>query len=411
MKSIFWLELVAFLRSKSFLLLTVASAVIPFVFSSLVKTDGTLDGERTIKVYYSLSAVLSIVLLTVAVATASSLSKERKSKLLQLTLIRPVSFFCVVMGKMLAQCIVCMVALAVGVAAVSFLDDSDCCRHVLRPVMISPREEAVKMYEVFMADPNLPKEVRTAKKSEVLKLLERRAHDHYFPMPTNTVTKWDFKIPENFLGREVALRIRFSDYFSLRNDVCGEFVFSSNVAPVTNITQAILEMPLGKYESKSSELKFSNYGTSSLMLRPRRDIELLFSADGKWMNYLRAYIVMSSMIFAVAAFGMLLGAVLSRPVAIWTIVSLLFLSVASPAVVDQYPIELNIKSSDAIGLGLSRFVEQVTSPLNTFSPITNLSNKEYIEFDVLANAVAVNVFVLPGVFTLLSSFVLLRVKI
>jgi hypothetical protein len=108
---------------------------------------------------------------------------------------------------------------------------------------------------------------------------------------------------------------------------------------------------------------------------------------------------------------MLLGAMLSRPVAIWTIVSLLFLSVASPAVVDQYPIELNIKSSDAIGLGLSRFVEQVTSPLNTFSPITNLSNKEYIEFDVLANAVAVNVFVLPGVFTLLSSFVLLRVKI
>ena len=411
MKKIFWLEFVALLRSKSFFLLTLTSALVPLVFAAFVKTDGTPDGERMIKVYYSLSAILAVVLLTVAAATASSISHDRKSKLLQLTLIRPVPFCSVAFGKMLAHCAACMIALAFGMAVTCCLDDSDCCRHVLKPVMMSPREEALKMYDIFMADPNLPKEVRTAKKSEVLKLLERRAYDHYFPVPTNAVSKWDFRVPEKFLGKDVALRIRFSDHFSLRNDVRGEFEFASNVACITNITQAILELRLGKYEKSSGELKFSNRGSSSLMLRPRRDIELLFSADGKWMNYLRAFMVMSSMIFAVAAFGVLVGAMLSRPVAVWTVVSLLFLSVASPAVVEQYPIELNIKSSDALGLGLSRLVERVTSPLNVYAPVSDISNKECIEFEVLANAIGFNVIVLPGILTILSGLALRRVKL
>ena len=53
------------------------------------------------------------------------------------------------------------------------------CNHVYRPLLESPREEALKMYDSYMADPDTSPMVKKAKKAVVLRILEQRAKDHY----------------------------------------------------------------------------------------------------------------------------------------------------------------------------------------------------------------------------------------
>jgi hypothetical protein len=114
---------------------------------------------------------------------------------------------------------------------------------------------------------------------------------------------------------------------------------------------------------------------------------------------------------SVVSFGVFLGSCLSRPVAVWTVLSLLFLSVASPVVVEQYPIELNISRSDAIGLGLSAFVEKLTSPVNGYSPLTKLSGNECVELKDVLSALFGNAAIIPLAMSLLSALAMKRVKL
>ena len=160
------------------------------------------------------------------------------------------------------------------------------------------------MYEAYMADTNTPAAVRHAKKSVVLRLLANRAVDRYETIPTNCTARWKFRVPD--CRRGIAARMRFTNQLEIRQDVRGEFRFGGLGASVSNITQAVLTVPLRPVEGVcceagvADELTFANNGKSALMLRPRRDIKLLTPADAFWRNLLRAYVEMVSLLALVA---------------------------------------------------------------------------------------------------------------
>lgn len=420
MTKIIWLELVSLMRSWSLPLLAAAAVGWTFAARHFVRGDGTAAGDRTILIGYALGGVSALVFIALAAAAAGSVSKERAAKRLQLTLLRPVSAFAVAFGRILALTAAGSLVFALALAAVLLsVPDEPVCRHVLHPVMESPREEAERMYAEYMLDPATPDEVKRAKKSAVLAILEQKAVDRYDLLPTNAVSSWSFRLPPLAdASLPMWVRIRFSDSFSRKQEVLGAFRFRDRGAAVSNLTQSVNVFPLlpvgtpaAERKGEAEVLSFANRGEANLMLRPRRDVELLIAADSRTMNSVRCWLELTALMMAVVAFGVFLGTALSRPVAVWTVLVTLLLSVASPAVVEQYPLELEMPKDDAIALVLSRAVDTVTKPLNAFAPVTRFAENECIEWTEVGAAVGLDALMLSVLFSLLSILVLKRKKI
>ena len=419
---IFSLELKSAVRSKSLLMLTLVSVAwmiaAPFLFTG----DGTPDGARTLAIHYSLGGVAALLSVTLLASATGAIASERSSGRLQMTLVRPVRYAAVALARMSALAAVGAAVLAVAAAfEAARADLSRPCRHVLPPAMPSPREEAAMMYDVFMSDPSTPEAVRKAKKPVVLRLLAQRSFDRYDTVSTNAVIGWSFKLSDGSLpGEGLSVRLRFTNAYDVRDNVrgslrlvCGDSVWS---AAITNITQAVVDIPLKQVkcgdmsgEAKSAaELVFRNEGLSSLMLRPRRDVNLLVPADEFGWNLLRAYVELVAILTLLIAFGVFLGAGLGRPVALFTAIVALAVSEMSPSVIEQYPDELETNRLDSIGLFITRAAAEATHPISSLEPLARLSDDVCVERREVVRTVVVDMAIVPLLLALLSGFVMPR---
>ena len=409
---IFGLETKAFVRSKALMMLLVASIGWMLVFPLLAKGDGTAAGARELCIRYSLGGVFLLLVVSLLASATGSLARERAAKRLQLTLIRPVRYAVVVLAKIAAHVAVGAVVLAAACAVLAFKTDlSVPCSHVLSPVLPSPREEARAMYEEYMKDPETPEAVKRTKKEIVLRLLENRAIDHYQVVSTNTTAEWTFPcLPSD--DRSVAVRMRFSAQYDTRQDVRGRFDFGPWSAAVTNITQAVVTIPLSPSRpltlSSSHLLTFANFGSSALMLRPRKDLNVLVEADAFGWNLLRAYAALVAILALVVSFGLFLSAGLGRPVAVFVAFVTLAVSEMSPSVVEQYPDELETNLVDRIGLHITRFAAAATRPVSAASPIEALSKDECVERGAVLRLFLADAFAVPLLLSLLAAFALPR---
>lgn len=412
---IFQLELKALSRSRSLLMLAAASAAWMFVVPRLVVGDGTAEGMREVCLGYGLGGVLALVTVSMLAAATGSLARERAEKRLQLTMVRPVRYFAIVAAKIAALSSAGAAVLALACALAPFCAGSASnhrrCVHVLRPLMPSPREEAKAMYAEYMKSPDTPDAVKKARPSTVLRLLATRAWDRYDTVRTNAVAAWRFPAADvrGVRSGEVSARLKFSNTYNARQDVAGELRLGELSAAVSNLTQAVLVFPLADRGGEAGEegvLSFRNLGKDALMLRPRRDVELLIPADSFFWNLLRSWIEMAATLTLVVAFGLFLSASLGRPVALFTAIVFLLVSEMSPSVVEQYPDEFGATLSDRIGLMVARTVAEVSHPISSMNPLERLSRDECVEPREVARAVAVNAFALPLALALLAAFVL-----
>ena len=407
------LELLALVRSRTVAMLVVAAVAWMVGFPHFVKGDGTAEGVRELTIHFSLGGVFALLVVSLLASATGSVARERAERRLQLTMVRPVRYFTIAFGKMAAHVVVGAVVLAVACAALALrVDLSTPCSHVLKPVMPSPQEEAKVMYAAYMADTNTPVAVRKAKKSVVLRLLANRAVDRYDTIPTNTVSRWRFRGVDGSDG--LAVRMRFTNQLEMRQDVRGEFRLGSLGAVVSNITQAVLTVPLAGRAvgdvaaGGDAELSFSNRGKTALMLRPRRDVELLTPADAFWCNLLRAYVEMLSVLSLIVAFGVALSAGLGRPVALFVALVALVVGEMSPSVIEQYPDELETNVTDRIGLAITRFAAEVTRPVSSLSPLEKLAKDECVEPLEAVRLAFANMLLLPALLSLLSALAMPR---
>lgn len=416
---IFSLEFTAAVRSRTLLLLLVASVAwmlaAPFVFVG----DGTAEGARALVVHYSLGGVAALLAVALLASATGSIASEREARRLQLTLVRPVRYSVVAFAKMAALVSLGALVLAVATAIEACRTDlSRPCLHVLCPVMPTPREEAMAMYDAFMKDPNTPVAAKRAKKSVVLRLLAQRSLDRYDTVSGGAVARWNFKAGESTLPDEgLSVRLRFTNAYDVRQDVrgvlflrAGDSVWSGSVS---NITQAVVEIPLkreraGAATSELAELTFRNDGNSTLMLRPRRDVNLLTPADGFGWNLLRAYMELVAMLSILVSFGVFLGAGLGRPVALFTAIVALIVSEMSPSVIEQYPDELETDKIDSIGLYITRAAAEATHPVSSLVPLEKLSEDACVERREVVRTAVANMVFAPLILALLAALVIPR---
>ena len=408
---IFWLEFTGFVRSKALALLVAASVVWMLGLPFVMKGDGTADGIRELYVHFSLGGVFTLLVVALLASATGSLAREREAKRLQLTLVRPVRYAWIVLGKIFAHVAIGALVLAVACGVLAFKTNlGRPCNHVLSPVLPTPREEAKEMYESYMRDPNTPEQVKRTKKEIVLRLLENRAVDRYEAIETNATMTWRFGGLEGLEG--LAVRMRFTNQYEMRQDVRGVFTFGDYRGVVSNITQAVLMVPLtgraldGRRET--GELAFENQGTSALMLRPRKDINLLVPADSFGWNSLRAFVVLVAILAFVVSLGTFLSAGLGRPVALFVAFVTLIVSEMSPSVVQQYPDELETNLVDRIGLHITRFAAEVTRPVSSAAPLEALAKDECVELETALRLAAADFLLLPLLLSLLSAFILPR---
>lgn len=409
---IFRLELTAFVRSKALAMLTVVSVAWMLVFPYVVKGDGTADGAREIYIRYSLGGVFALLTVALLASATGSLAKERAAKRLQLTLVRPVRYFTVALGKVAALVTVGAFVLAVAAAILACRTDlSARCSHVLSPTMPSPREEAKTMYASYMKDPDTPEAAKKAKPEVVLRLLEQKAVDRYDTIPTNATVTWTF--PASSLLALPSVRMRFTNQYEMRQDVRGVFRLGGLMGVVSNVTQAVLTVPLvasgtADAGAEDTKLSFRNDGASSLMFRPRKDLNLLVPADAFGWNLVRAWVEMVAVLALIVSFGLFLSASLSRPVALFVAIVLLTVCEMSTSVLEQYPDSLETSPIDRIGLTLTRVAAEATHPISELSPLEALSRDECVEPGDVVRMAAFDGVAVPVLLALLSAVLIPR---
>lgn len=413
---LFQLEWRALVRSRALPLLTLAAVAWMLALPSVVRSDGTLEGARYLYVRYALGGVFALVLVSLAAAAAGSLSKERAAGRLALTLVRPVPAFTVAFGRWaaLVSAGAGVLALAAGILFATVHANDRPCRHVLSPELESPRAEAEKMYEVFMADPATPAQVKRAKKAAVVRLLTQKAIDHYQTVPAGATVSWPFRSRHLLSAPPASLsaRFRFSNTLDTRNTIVGAFRFGAWSGAVSNITQAVVTVPLSADGEAapvdSAVLSFSNTAGGGLMLRPRCDVNVLVEADAFGMNLLRAWCQLVSALALVVAFALFLGASLGRSVAVFVVMAVLLVTEAGPGVIDRHPDVLGATVRDRIGLTMMRGVETLTRPFTALHPLASLAADECVEAGETAGALAVDFALLPVLLCLAAAGVMPR---
>ena len=409
---VFLLELRSLVRSKTVAMLVVAAVAWMLAFPHVVRGDGTAEGLRELTIRFSLGGVFALLVVALLASATGSLARERAARRLQLTLVRPVRYVAVALGKIAAHVVAGAAVLGVACLVLVFSQDMSVpCNHVLSPLMPSPREEAVEMYGKYMADPKTPDEVRRTKKSIVLRLLENRAMDRYDTIPTNSVAGWKFGRLEGMEG--LSVRMRFTSQMNMRQMVRGVFRLGELEGVVSNVTQTVLTVPLrlrdgAAMPSGESRLVFDNRGDSALMLRPRRDINILAAADAFGWNLLRAYLEMVAILALIVSLGVLLSAGLGRPVALFVAIVALIVGEMSPSVVEQYPDELETNVVDRIGLAITRFAAGITRPVSSLSPLGALSRDDRIEPRDVVLLMLSDIVLAPLLLSLLVSFAMSR---
>ena len=411
---IFWLEFVALARSKVLATLLVLGGGWTLLFPFLVRGDGTPEGLRELAIRYSLGGVFALLVVALLGTATGALARERAARRLQLTLVRPVLLTVLVLGKVAAHVSVGAIVLAIACGLlVARLGTDGRCAHVIAPTLPTVAAEAERLYQKCLTDPDAPAEMKKAEKSRVLRLLSRRVMDNYQTIPTNATARWTFGGFEGLEGLEgLAVRLRFSNPMELRQDVVGEFRLGDLVGTISNMTQAVLEIPLaGGTEGvrrETCELTFENRGKTALMIRTRKDLALLVPADGFGWNLLRGYLVMLAVLTLLVSVGVFLSAAFGRPVAMFVAFAVLLVGEMSPEVIDRYPDGMETNRIDRLGLAMTRFVATATRPVSSLSPLETLAGGACVERTDVCRALALDMLAIPLLLALLSAFVLPR---
>ncbi|MGN0846740.1 MAG: hypothetical protein ACI4RA_05075 [Kiritimatiellia bacterium] len=401
MRESFKLAWRALVRGHVLSLLLAATALAYVLLPALVRSDGTAAGWREMFVRAVPGATYAVTAIVILSCACGFLAQERDQFRLSLTVVRPASAFSVVLGKWLALCAVAAAAYALTAGLTMLrVPEPPPCMHHIEPALPSPIVAARGSLDAYLADPKTPEFVKKAPRPAVLRLLTNKELDRYDVIRPGESLAWPF--PAKLAERtNLFVRVRFATQFDLRSPLAGTFTLGGLSAVVSNNTQSIIDVPLvqggtvAPCVTNSTELCFSNTGKEVVMVRPRRDLEVLAAADPFAANLARAAVQMFSVTALLAAFGLFLSSALSRPVSIFTALVAVAVILMAPSVVVQFPDEIETTLDNKIGLVITRTVYALTSAAGEAKPISDLATDACIEWLDLLRGVIVNVVLLP----------------
>lgn len=414
MKSAFLIAWRGLWRGKTLWTLLAAVFASHFLLPGIVRSDGTDAGEFEMTVRIVCGAVAAIVYVSALAIGGGMFAKEREDDLLPLSLVRPTSAFSIAFGRWLAvvllfACVVFANAVLLNVVTQKGVGVRPDCRVHVSPALPPAEVSAAKAMDAFLKDERTPEAVRKSPRAAILSLLTAKENERYEVVRPGQTASWPF----TGVGTgPVSVKTRFSTMYSLKAALNGVFRFGNTSGTVSNNTQAILEVPLVACAEANTNgngvLSFTNTGKSDVMLRPRRDIELLAPGDSFLANSVRASVEMLALAGLLSAFGLFLSAALSRPVALFTAAVLLAAAMMAPDAVAEFPDEFNATFGEKAGLAISRTVMSLTSAVSEASPVSDLATGKAIAARDVVRMVVCNLVLIPSVLLALASILLRR---
>ena len=381
---------------------------------AVVRSDGTDSGGSELFLRVVPGSVYMVLCVALLACACGLVARARESHRLALTVVRPVSAGAVVLGPLMALVAVAAVVLAFNAGLTCARGGWPDSRHVYVPDLEPPEVAARQMLQEILASTNTSEEVRSTPQHRLLAILIGREADRYEVVRSGGTLELPFPAEAAETSDGVVARIHFSTRFNLRTSLSGEMSFGKWSAAVTNNTQSFLEIPLTVAQKRDTpavetpKLVFRNTGRSEVMLRPRRDVEVLTPADSFGMNMLRASCEMLCVIAFLCAFGLFLSSALSRPVAIFTALVALTVTEMAPAGLSQCPETLDLPFTDRIGLWLSRGVVFATSAVAAPEPISDLATGTYVKWADVGRAFLVDALAAPLALLSLAAFIVRR---
>lgn len=418
MKQSFLLAWRALVRGHVLTLLLVATALAHLLLPALVRSDGTAEGWREMFVRAVPGTTYAFTVIAILACACGFFAQERERFRLSLTVVRPASAVGVAFGKWLALCLVGVLVYSfTAVLTLVHVSDPPPCMHHFAPTLPSPVEKAREMMDEYLANPKTPEFVKKAPRSAVLRLLTNKELDRYDVVRSGESISWPFDASlEN--ATNMLVRVRFATQFDLRSPLEGVFTLGGFSAVVSNKTQSVVNVPLKRGEKververvekvEGLELKFTNTGKELVMLRPRRDLEVLVPADSFGMNLARAVVQMLVVTALLSAFGLFLSSALSRPVAVFTSLVTVAVALMAPSVVIQFPDEVETTLSNKIGLLITRTVYALTSTAGEMEPVSALATDSCIEWGELLKCTLVSGVLLPLLLLGATAFIVRR---
>jgi ABC-type transport system involved in multi-copper enzyme maturation permease subunit len=401
-------------RGKTLWTLLAAVVAFHFLLPGLVRSDGTDAGafEMTVRIVFG--AVFAVVCAASLAIGGGMFAREREDDLLPLSLVRPMSAFSIAVGRWLAVVLLFALVLAVNAVLVNIVPQKggfappDCRVHV-GPALPPAEVSAALAMEAFLKKDTTPEAVKKSPRAAILALLTAKENERYEVVRPGQTVSWPFAgVPSGPL----AVKTRFSTMYSMKAPLNGVFRFNGCEGIVSNNTQAVLEVPLVACMTANTNgndlLSFTNTGGNDVMLRPRRDMELLVPGDSFKANSIRASLEMLALAGLLAAFGLFLSAALSRPVALFTAAVLLAATMMAPDAVSQFPDEFNATTGEKVGLAISRAVMIFSSAFSDVSPVSDLASGKAIVSSGLFRAMMVDLVLLPAPLLALAAFLLRR---
>ena len=415
----------ASLRTKAVAALLALLALSVLVLPGVVKGDGTPEGELHILLTYTLGFAFGILCLATLWAACALFAAEIDSARMQLSAVKPVRPAEFWLGKWLALLLLnaaVLLAVYAGVYAHvlwrmhrSAWDrvERPASRHVARPVLPTPREEAQQAYAQMRGQNAVP---QGFSEKTVLRVLEEKAREKYDVINPGGEATWRFRVARPVRGAQaVTVRVKFDTEVSTRTHVTGVCRLRCLETPGPSVEVPLDDFTLNEIEfavdarafgagadagMREFELTFRHTGdpklASALMLRFRQDVVLLTPGGTFEANLLRSALVHWSVLALLAAFGLTLSACFSLPVAAFVATVLLVLTLIGNSVVQVVSEEDEKLWRNRIGIWVSRGVYGATRHALQAEPLRALTRGERIDAEVLGSSMTWNVLLIPA---------------
>ena len=434
------LALRASFRARVVMFLVLLQVVCALTLPHVVKGDGTPAGNLEILLTYTLGFCFDIQALATLWASCSLFAGEISSLRIQMTVVKPVSFTALWLGRWLA-----LLALNGGLlilvyslvyAQVRLAEHSEgwekgvvpASRHLARPVLPSPAEEALQVYAAMEKEKTLPEDLTRA---EILETLEEEARERYDIINPGDEVRLDFTLARPVRPREeLHVRIRFETAYGTRRHVRGLCRLSVAGDPgnaieqrVESVTQDVILLPFkastffehgrgGDEPLRAFTLSFrfeqDDTDASALLLRMRQDIVLLMPGGSFEMNLLRSAFVQGSILAVLGAFGLALSACFSFPVASFAATVVLALVMISGGVLPMVSKEDEKQLGNLIGIKVLRATRYVTRHVSDYDPLLSVARGERINRRVLLTCAFWNMGLMPLALAVLACAALRR---
>ena len=413
------------------------------------KGDGTLDGQVRVLLYYTLG--LAAILLGTATLwmACGGIAEEIKGKHIQLVAVKPVHRSQIWLGKWLALVLLnaAMLTLA-GLGAYAVLQYKvrspgvapEDRRRVQDGVLtasrsIGPRQEMVneevqRRVDLLIKDHDISARVS---RREIFSYVKKRVLGERSTVPPGASKQWVFDVPANLpragsrADSPCSLRIRLYPASRDMKPARGTWTvgWEGNPAAFTHTMEEPWEnihrfaLPLSALRpGQRAVVRFTNAAdkeTSTVVLDPGRNVELLVREGSFGMNLARALVVLLCQLALLAALGLAASTVFSFPVATFMTVSVLAVSSVAhylAATVTFDPHEYEHSGAPSLYYVITeRIMERLdalTGPATRLDPLDPLSDGALVSWGFTGRAVLTLAILYPAALFLLGTYCLKR---